>query len=71
MIVEDCVACYKQVSVNFDGDFNRTDYGAIGPYCDVCWFFVEQIEGLKDRVKALEGTAPMHPSPYDLSRRRR
>lgn len=69
MIVEYCKACDKKIAVHYDGDLNRTDDGG-GPFCDGCWFFVQEIENLQERVSDLEGPPPMHSSPYDLSRRR-
>jgi hypothetical protein len=80
-----CSNCGCKVSVAEEEAFDYTADGD-GPFCKQCWFFVQHIEALRDRVTDLEGNAQAdrgerqrqenirqatrHPSPYDCSGRR-
>jgi hypothetical protein len=80
-----CNVCNMRILIERDSEFNYTSDGD-GPFCDNCWFFVEHIEALRDRVTDLEKVAQQdagerqrqeniqqatrHHSPYDCSRRR-
>jgi hypothetical protein len=75
-----CSVCNTKVEVEVEEAFNYTADGD-GPFCYTCWFFVQHIEALRDRVTDLEKKAELdrihrHPesfnrqSPYDCSRRR-
>ncbi len=69
-----CDVCDRKIIVEEGTEFNYTEDGG-GPYCDVCWFFIERIQTLEERINDLERTtAPLrtkkHPSPYDAGARR-
>jgi hypothetical protein len=74
-----CTVCEKGIEVHHDDQFNYT-VDALGPYCDRCWKWQEQIEALRARVTDLEEdiqtrqrktySSRPSPSPYDASRKR-
>ena len=70
-----CDVCNNKITIGEAEEFNYTVDGG-GPYCDQCWFFIEQIQTLEERINDLERTtAPLRttkkgPSPYDTSARR-
>ncbi|KKN92343.1 hypothetical protein LCGC14_0208340 [marine sediment metagenome] len=51
-----CNVCNRKIVVENGDDFHYSTWEtpALGPYCDTCWFFVQQIGALKDRVTYLE-----------------
>jgi hypothetical protein len=69
-----CDVCNAKITIIEGEEFNYTE-NADGPFCDRCWFFVQRIESLGDRIKDLETRALLdrkdRPSPYDCSVRRR
>jgi hypothetical protein len=55
-----CTTCATQIEVERDEAFNYIEDGS-GPYCDQCFFFVERILALEERIKRVE---------YDVERER-
>jgi hypothetical protein len=68
-----CCVCEKSIEIwGWDGqnEFHREADGT-GPYCDICWTFVERIEALELKLaEVVKPVCPKRQSPYDASRRR-
>lgn len=66
--VLDCEICNKRIEKWNSEDFNYTDDGG-GPFCDVCWFFIEHIRTLEERINDLERvTASLRSQPINPNR---
>ncbi len=50
-----CDVCERKITIDRDEEFNHTEDGG-GPYCDVCWFFIVELQTLEERIRVLEGS---------------
>jgi hypothetical protein len=49
-----CRVCNRKITIGEAEEFNHTDDDGGGPFCDVCWFFIERIQTLEERINNLE-----------------
>ena len=66
-----CDVCNRKITIGEAEEFEYTVHGG-GPYCEVCWFFIERIEALEKKVSRCCKEPPIRtrPSPYDAGVRR-